>query len=215
MTTRGDLWSNEMAAHTITPSPPHRLCWCMQQAAYLSPGRRHTLSRRSRVYTQNLDSSEKRTPLHWIWVQFWCILAQLRRFCCLSGVRSVTIAGERALRLTWWSLRRTVLALIRGWRIPGVSATVCVEVRNLSRRCWVTIYWSCSGVVTFSRPGRGLSSTESVSRYRCIAWIQWMVSSGNGAPPGVLTAQPAACPLPGSFQHSITSSWLPGDNWFI
>ena len=114
-----------MAAHTITPSPRSPSVVLMYAAGGipLSRSSPHSFMSVEGVHTKpRFVREEDTSPLNLSPVlDFWCILAQLRRFCCLSGVRSVTIAGERALRLTWWSLRRTVLALIRGWRIPAIQ----------------------------------------------------------------------------------------------
>ena len=155
-----------MPAHTITLGPPHLSRSRMQQFAYRSPLLRHTRSRPSGLSIQNRDSSENKTVFHRLWVQFtrcWVHNSLLRR---RIGVRMLPRTGLRHRRSRWRKRRRTVELLIRGLFLPGVSRAVRLADLKRFRRCSRLMYRSCSGVVTLSLPGRGLSSTDPVSALR-------------------------------------------------
>ena len=163
----------EISAHTITLGPPYRSCSRTQQSAYLSPRRRHSLwhDYESLWYRQKRDSSVNNTVFQRAWVQSWCVRDQSCLFWRRTGVRTFPTAGLLDLSSCVCSRRRTVIALMRGWCLPGVSAVAWVAVRKRSRRCWSTMWRSSSGYATLSRPGRGRSLTEPVSLYRLLRLI--------------------------------------------
>ncbi len=115
-----------MPAHTITPSPPWAIRSTTLTSAKRSPIRRHTRCLPSALYSENRDSSVRRTPLqsarrHRMWAfAHW---SQLRQ---RTAVRSRPRWGWRACR--WASLRRflTVCAEIIWLCKPIVAAAVRV-----------------------------------------------------------------------------------------
>ena len=170
-TTRGVLCLNEIPAHTITLGPPHGSASRMQQFAYRSLRLRHTRSRPSGLSTQNLDSSENKTVFQRLWVQLTrcCVHNNLLRR--RNGVRMFPRTGLRHRSSRWRRRRRTVGLLIRGLCLPGVSRAVRLVDLKRFRRCSSVMCRSCSGVVTLSLPGRGLSSTEPVSAWRSTKFL--------------------------------------------
>ncbi len=127
-----------MPAHTITPLPP----WATR------PTRCHTRCLPSALYSENRDSSVKRTLLqsarrHQMWA--FPHSSRLRR---RTAVRSRPRWGRRACR--WASLRRflTVCAEILWLCKPIVAAAVRVAGlrRSWRWRCWMCRSWA--GVVT-------------------------------------------------------------------
>ncbi len=103
-----------LPAHTITPPPPWATRSTTLTSANRSPTRRHTRCLPSALYSENLDSSVKRTPLqsgrhHRMWA-FVHSSRLLRR----TVVRSRPRWGRRACR--WASLRRFL--------------TVCAEMQT-------------------------------------------------------------------------------------
>ncbi len=132
-------------AHTITPT------WATRSttltSANRSPTRRHTRCLPSALYTENRDSSVKRTPLqsarrHWMWA--FTHSSWLRR---RTAVGSRPRWGRRACR--WASLRRflTVCAEILWLCKPIIASAVRVaDLRRFWRwRCWMWRFWA--GVV--------------------------------------------------------------------
>ncbi len=108
----------------------------MLTSANRSPTRRHTCCLPSALYSENLDSSVKRTPLqsarrHWMWA--FAHSSQLRR---QTAVMSRPRWGRRACR--WASLRwfLTVCAEILWLCKPIVAAAVRVAVLRRSWRSW-------------------------------------------------------------------------------
>ncbi len=117
-------------------------------SANRSPTRRHTRCLPSALYSENRDSSVKRTPLqsarhHRMWA--FAHSSRLRR---QTAVRSRPRWGRRACR--WASLRRflTVCAEILWLCKPIVAAAVRVAGlrRSWRWRCWMWRSWA--GVVT-------------------------------------------------------------------
>ncbi len=137
-----------MPTHTITPPPPWATRSTTLTSANRSPTRRHTRCLPSALYSENRDSSVKRTPLqsarrHRMWA--FAHSSRLRR---QTAVRSRPRWGRRACR--WASLRRflTVCAEIL-WLCKPIAAAA-VRVAGLRRswrwRCWMWRSWA--GVVT-------------------------------------------------------------------
>ncbi len=135
-------------AHTITPPPP----WATQSttltSANRSPSQCHTQSLPSALYSENQDSSVKKTPLqsarrHWMWAFTHSSWLRWR-----TAVRWRPRWGRRACR--WASLRRflTVCAEILWLYKPIIAAVVRVtDLRWFWRwRCWTWRTWA--GVVT-------------------------------------------------------------------
>ncbi len=107
-----------MPAHTITPPPPWATRSTTLTSANRSPTRRHTHCLPSALYSENQDSSMKRTPLqsarrHRMWA--FAHSSWLRR---RTAVRWRPWWGRRACR--WASLRRFL--------------TVCAEILWLCNR---------------------------------------------------------------------------------
>ncbi len=114
-------------------------------SANCSPTRRHTRCLPSAQYSQNRDSSVKRTPLqsarrHRMWA-----FAHWRQLRWRTAVRSRPQWGWRASR--WASLRRflTVCAEILWLCKPIVAAAVRVAGlrRSWRWRCWMWRSWAC------------------------------------------------------------------------
>ncbi len=126
-----------MPAHTITPPPPWATRSTTLTSANRSPTRRHTRCLPSALYSENRDSSVKRTPLqsarrHRMWA--FAHSSRLRR---RTAVRSRPRWGRRACR--WASLRwfLTVCAEIIGYATdccsgcPGGWSQTILEVKML------------------------------------------------------------------------------------
>ncbi len=128
---------------SITPPPPWATWSTTLTSANRSPTRRHTHCLPSALYSENRDSSVKRTPLqsarrHRMWV--FAHSSRLRR---RAAVRSRPWWGRRACR--WASLRRFL--------------TVCAE-----------IIWLCKLIVAAAVRVAGLRRSW---RWRCWRWRSW------------------------------------------
>ncbi len=124
-----------MPAHTITPPPPWATRSTALTSANRSPTRRHTRCLPSALYSENRDSSVKRTPLqsarrHRMWA-----FAHSSRLRWRTAVRSRPRWGRRTCR--WASLRRFL--------------TVCVE-----------ILWLCKPIVAAAVRVAGLKAILEV-----------------------------------------------------
>ncbi len=135
-------------AHTITPPPPWATRSTTLTSANRSPTRRHTRYLPSALYSENRDSSVKRTTLqsprrHRMWA-----FAHSSRSQRWTAVRSRPRWGRRACR--WASMRQflTVCAEIIWLCKPIVAAAVWVAGlrRSWRWRCWMCRSWA--GVVT-------------------------------------------------------------------
>ena len=161
-TTSWVLWCHEIPPHTIMLPPPQRDTCLTQQSWNRSPCRRHTLRRLSNISTQKRNSSMNSTPRQYCCVHRVCCQHQLKRLIRSSAVKTFP------LYVLWleiphsWRRCRTVKALTHRLWVPTVSLTVSRDVLNRSRKWLKTMYWSCWHVVTLSRPGRCLSSTDPV-----------------------------------------------------
>ncbi len=133
-----------MPAHTITPPPPWATRSTTMTSANRSPRRHHTRCLPFALYSENRDSSVKRTPLqsarhHQMWA--FAHTSRLRR---RTAVRSRPRWGRRACR--WASLRRflTVCAEILWLCKPIVVAAVQVASfrRSWRWRCWMWRSWA-------------------------------------------------------------------------
>ncbi len=193
-----------MPAHTTTPPSPWATQSTTLKSANRSPTRRHTRCLPSALYSENRDSSMKRTPhqsarRHWMWA-----FAHSSRLRWRTAVRSRPRWGRQACR--WASLRRflTVCAEILWLCKPIFAAAVRVAgLRQSWRwRCWMWRSWA--GVVT-----RGLQVVRSVG---CTATfsetyldtacvremnIQFICNSSGGHS----CSQHANCTLPQNLQH--------------
>ncbi len=133
-----------MPAHTITPPPLWVTRSTTLTSANRSPTRRHKRCLPSALYSENRDSSVKRTPLksarrHRMWA-----FAHSSRLRWWIAVRSRPRWGRRACR--WASLRRflTVCAEILWLCKPIVAAAVWVAGLRWSWRwrCWMWRSWA-------------------------------------------------------------------------
>ncbi len=130
------------------PPPPWATRSTMLTSANRSPTQRHTRCLPSALYSENRDSSVKRTPLqrdrqHRMWA-----FAHTSRLRWWTAVRSRPQRGRRAC---WWaSLRRflSVYAEIIWLCKPIVEAAIRVAGlrRSWRWRCWMWRSWA--GVVT-------------------------------------------------------------------
>ncbi len=154
-----------MPAHTTTPPSPWATQSTTLKSANRSPTRCHTRCLPSALYSENRDSSMKRTPhqsarRHWMWA-----FAHSSRLRWRTAVRSRPRWGRQACR--WASLRRflTVCAEILWLCKPIFAAAVRVAgLRQSWRwRCWMWRSWA--GVVT-----RGLQVVRSCWMYCHILW---------------------------------------------
>ncbi len=140
-----------MPAHTITPPSPWATRSTMLISANRSPTRRHTRCLPSGLYSENRDSSVKRTPLqsarhHRMWS--FAHSSRLRR---RTAVRSKPRWGRRACR--WASLRLVSDSLCRKSLVmrtdccsscPGGWSQTILEVKMLDVEVlgWCGYTWS-------------------------------------------------------------------------
>ncbi len=125
-----------MPAHSITPLPPWATRSTTLTSANRSPIRRQTRCLPSALYSENRDSSVKRTPLqsarrHRMWA-----------FACSSRLRWRTAVRSRPIRFL------TVCAEIL-WLCKPIVAAAAWEAglrRSWRWRCWMWRSWA--GVVT-------------------------------------------------------------------
>ncbi len=191
--------------HTITPPPPWATWFTTLTSANCSPTRRHTRCLPSAMYSENRDSSVKRTPLqsarsHRMWV--FAHSSRLRR---RTAVKSSPRWGRRACR--WAFLRRflKVCAEILWLCKPIVAAAVWVAGlrRSWRWRCWMWRSWV--GVVTRGLRlwGRLDALTNSLkglmveTAYGREMNIQFTGNSSGGHS----CSQHANCTLPQNLQH--------------
>ncbi len=114
-------------AHTITPPPPWATRSTALTSANCSPTRRHTRCLPSALYSENRDSSVKRTPLqsarrHRMWA-----FAHSSRLWRQTAVRSRPRWGRRACRwasLSFWQFMQKLfgyanrlLQQLSGWLV--------------------------------------------------------------------------------------------------
>ncbi len=178
---------------TITPPPP----WATQSttltSANRSPTWRHTRCRPSAMYSENRDSSVKRTPLqsagcHRMWT--FAHSSRLRRW---TAVRLRPRWGRRACR--WASLRRfvTICAEVLWLCKPIVAAAVRVAGlrRSWRWRCWMWRSWV--GVVTRGLRLWGRLNVRSNSLKRLM--VEKLTFNSRA------TIQHANCTLPQNLQH--------------
>ncbi len=192
------------AAHTITPPPPWATRSTTLTSANRSPTRRHTRCLPSALYSENRDSSVKRTPLqsarrHRMWA--FAHSSRLRR---RTAVRSRPRWGRRACR--WASLRRflTVCAEILWLCKPIVAAAVGVaglktilEVKMLDVEVlgWCGYTWSA--VVRPVECTAKFSETPLETAYGREMNIQFTGNSSGGHS----CSQHANCTLPQNLRH--------------
>ncbi len=120
----------------------------MLTSANRSPTRRHTRCLPSALYSENRDSSVKRTPLqsarcHRMWA-----FAHSSRLRWLTAVRSRLRWRRKAYR--WASLRRFLTVCVEILWLCKLIVAAAVRVAGLRWswrwRCWM--WWSWAGVVT-------------------------------------------------------------------
>ncbi len=193
-----------MPAHTTTPPSPWATRSTTLKSANRSPTRRHTRCLPSALYSENRDSSMKRTPhqsarRHWMWA-----FAHSSRLRWQTAVRSRPRWGRQACK--WASLRRflTVCAEIIWLCKPIVAAAVRVAgLRQSWRwRCWMWRSWA--GVVTRGlqvvRPvGCTAKFSETYLETACVREmnIQFMGNSSGGHS----CSQHANCTFPQNLRH--------------
>ncbi len=143
-----NLCSLSIAYHTITPPPPWATRSTTLTPANRSLTQRHTCCLPSALYSENRDSSMKRTPLqsarrHWMWA-----FGHSSRLRWRTAVRSRPRWGRRACR--WASLRwfLTVCAEIVWLCKPIVAAAVWVAGLRRSWRWWCWMWRSWAGVAS-------------------------------------------------------------------
>ncbi len=133
-----------MPAHTITPPPPWATRSTTLTSANRSPTRHHTRCLQSALYSENRDSSVKRTPLQSARCnRMWAFATQVGYDDELQSGRDPRW-GRRACR--WASLRwfLTVCAEIL-WLCKPIVAAAGLR-RSWRWRCWMWRSWA--GVVT-------------------------------------------------------------------
>ena len=158
------LWHHEIPPHTIMLPPPQSDSCLTQQSWNRSPRRRYTLRRLSNISTQKtgLVCEQYITPT------LLCVHRIRWRHQLKRLIRRPTVK-TLPLYVLWLEIprslwrRRTVKALTRRLWVPTISRAVSKDVLNLSRKWLKTMYRSCWRVVTRSRSGRFLSSTDSVA----------------------------------------------------
>ncbi len=175
-------------------------------SANRSPTRRHTCCLPSALYSENRDSSVKRTPLqsarrHRMWAFAHSSQLQWR-----TAVRSRPRWGRRACR--WASLRRflTVCAEILWLCKPIVAAAVRVAGlrRSWRWRCWMWRSWA--GVVTHGLRLWGRLDHVLPNSLKCL-WRRLMVekwtfnSRATALVDGHSCSQHANCTLPQNLRH--------------
>ncbi len=193
-----------MPAHTITPPPPWATRSTTLTSANRSPTRRHTRCLPSALYSENRDSSVKRTPLqsarrHRMWAfAHWSRLRQR------TAVRSRPRWGWRACR--WASLRRFLTVCAENLWLCKPIVAAAVRVAGLRRswrwRCWMWRSWA--GVVTqWSAVVRPVGCTAKFSEtpletaYGREMNIQFTGNSSGGHS----CSQHANCTLPQNLRH--------------
>ncbi len=192
-----------MPAHTITPPPPWATRSTTLTSANRSPTQRHTRCLPSVLYSENRDSSVKRTPLqsarrYRIWA--FAHSSRLRR---RTAVRSRPRWGRRACR--WASLRR-FLSLCRNSLVMqsdccssclgGWSQTI-LEVKMLDVEVlgWCGYTWSA--VVRPVGCTAKFSETPLETAYGREMNIQFTGNSSGGHS----CSQHANCTLPQNLRH--------------
>ncbi len=135
-----------MPAHTITPPPPWSTRSAMLTSANRSPTRRHTRCLSSALYSENRDSSMKRTPLQSPRCHRMRAFAHTSQLLRRTAVRSRPWWGQREC---WWASLRLFLTVCAEilWLCKPIVATA-VRVADLRRswrwRCWMFRLGWCS-----------------------------------------------------------------------
>jgi hypothetical protein len=137
---------NDMPPQTRTDPPPNCTVPTILHGAYLSPGRLYTLTRRSLLTRENLDSSLNKTRLHEAMSQSTCSVANSSRALRCTGVRSGPVAGtygrssvyrRRLLTVSWLIL---VLYRSKGPYTPSVLFAVLVCAFMFPIHMMITYY---------------------------------------------------------------------------
>ena len=147
----------------------------------------------SNISTQKRDSSVNSTPRQCCCVHRIRCRHQFKWLTRRSAVKTFPLYDLWLEIPRFWRRRRTVQALTRRLWIPTVSWAVSTDVLNRSRKWLKTMYRSCWHVVTRSRPGRCLSSTDPValclSTNRAIVVCEQPIRSAtwrNESPPSTI-----------------------------
>ncbi len=191
-----------MPAHTITPPPPWATRSTTLTSANRSPTRRHTRCLPSALYSENRDSSVKRTPLqsarrHRMWA--FAHSSRLRR---RTAVRSRPRWGRRACR--WASLRRFLTACAEILWLCKPIVAAAVRVAGLRRswrwRCWMWRSWA--GVVTRSlRLWVGCTAKFSETPLETAYGREMNIQLMGNRSGGHSCSQHANCTLPQNLWH--------------